>query len=221
MKAKRMSASVTALVFLTLTPVYAAGARGQAAAAGRGHVVAIAQTHGPSKAPSHPTGQGHSSPPQGATSGKSGHTPAKAPKANAGTPTSSTTPTTTGTTTSPTSPIAQKIASHPQLASRLEAMLPAGMTLNQAALGFRNQGQFIAALHVSQNLVIPFADLKAQMVDKHLSLGQSIQTLKPAANSTTATKQAEVEAHNDVKHADSPGEITKTEKPIAKRVAAK
>jgi len=37
------------------------------------------------------------------------------------------------------------------------------MSLNQASKGFKNQGQFIAALHVSQNLGIPFADLKTAM----------------------------------------------------------
>jgi hypothetical protein len=37
------------------------------------------------------------------------------------------------------------------------------MTLNEASKGFKNQGQFIAALHVSQNLGIPFADLKTAM----------------------------------------------------------
>jgi len=42
-------------------------------------------------------------------------------------------------------------------------MLPKGMTLNEASKGFKNQGQFIAALHVSQNLGIPFADLKTAM----------------------------------------------------------
>ena len=42
-------------------------------------------------------------------------------------------------------------------------MLPTGMTLDQASLGFKNQGQFIAALHVSRNLGIPFADLKTAM----------------------------------------------------------
>jgi hypothetical protein len=37
------------------------------------------------------------------------------------------------------------------------------MSLNQASKGFKNQGQFIAALHVSQNLGISFADLKTAM----------------------------------------------------------
>lgn len=102
-------------------------------------------------------------------------------------------------------------------------MLPAGMTLNQAALGFKNQGQFIAALHVSQNLGIPFANLKTQMVDKHMSLGQSIQSLKPSANATTATKEAEVETERDLKSTDATtttttqGTTTKTKKPSGDR----
>ena len=78
-------------------------------------------------------------------------------------------------------------------------MLPAGMTLNAAAAGFRNQGQFIAALHVARNLDIPFSALKAQMVDKHQSLGQSIQTLKPSVDATAKVKEAEKEADTDVR----------------------
>ena len=46
------------------------------------------------------------------------------------------------------STIAARIESHPHLASRLRLMLPQGMTLETAASGFKNQGQFIAALHV-------------------------------------------------------------------------
>lgn len=78
-------------------------------------------------------------------------------------------------------------------------MLPPGTTLQQAASGFRNQGQFIAALHVSRNVGIPFADLKAQMVTGNLSLGQAIQKLRPEANSTRATRQAESETDIDLK----------------------
>jgi hypothetical protein len=81
-----------------------------------------------------------------------------------------------------TTDIASRIERNPQQKARLEAMLPAGMTLEQAASGFRNQGQFIAALQASKNLNIPFADLKAQMTgSNHLSLGQAVQKLKPGA----------------------------------------
>jgi len=76
--------------------------------------------------------------------------------------------------------IAANIARNPQQEGRLKAMLPAGMTMEQAAEGFRNQGQFIAALEASKNQNIPFADLKAKMTgDNAVSLGQAIQELRP------------------------------------------
>jgi hypothetical protein len=121
-----------------------------------------------------------------------------------------TTPTTTTTTTP--NPIAAKISSHPQLASRLTAMLPKGMTLDQASAGFKNNGQFIAALHVSQDLGIPFKDLRTQMVTDHRSLGQSIQTLKKSSDSTTAVKTAEKEADDDVKSTTTTTGSTTTKK---------
>jgi hypothetical protein len=190
---------VVAGLALALAPVANAGAPDEN---GRGH--AGPAPHAAAQSEAH-----------GAPVGKSSHGPSK-PKTSHGKPSSSTptnTSTTGGTTTGstpPTSPIAQKIESHPQLASRLKAMLPAGMTLDQAALGFRNQGQFIAALHVSQNLGIPFPSLKTDMVDKHMSLGQSIQALKPTANAPTAAKTGEDEAEHDLRTADAPRTTTKT-----------
>jgi hypothetical protein len=133
------------------------------------------------------------------------HAPASGPKAT--TTKTSTTPTTTTSPTT-TSPIATKIAANPQLATRLQALLPSGMTLATASAGFKNQGQFIAALHVSHNLNIPFAQLKAEMTGTdHDSLGQAIQNLRPSTNVKTATKTAETEADEDVK-------VTKPVKPV-------
>ena len=117
------------------------------------------------------------------------------PKAAGGTKT----PTHTATTT-PLNPIARKIASTPGLSKKMPALLPNGMTLNQASMGFKNQGQFIAALHVSRNLGIPFADLKTAMTGpQRLSLGQAIQKLRPSADSRTATERAEHQAAADVR----------------------
>ena len=74
--------------------------------------------------------------------------------------------------------IATEISRDPQQRAHVEAMLPRGMTLEQATAGFRNQWQFIAALNASQNHKIPFDKLhKALMVDG-LSLGQAVQQLK-------------------------------------------
>ena len=128
------------------------------------------------------------------------------------TPTTSTTTTkttkktptaTTTTTTTTISPVAAKIASHPQLAMRIRALLPDGMTLNRAAMGFKSQGQLIAALHVSRNLGIPFRLLKRDMTGPdHMSLGQAIQKERAGTTATTATTEvqhAEVEANEDLK----------------------
>src|SRR5579859_182156 len=99
-----------------------------------------------------------------------------------------------------------------QLSSKLSGLLPNGTDLQTAAAGFRNLGQFVAAVHVSHNLDIPFAQLKCTELataaacpgmtvpSKGSHLGQAIQTLKPAispADSKAAAKQAEKEASQD------------------------
>jgi hypothetical protein len=83
-------------------------------------------------------------------------------------------------------------------------MLPKNMTMNEAARGFKNQGQFIAALHVSQNLGIPFRKLRREMVTNNQSLGQSIKTLRPSANSSTETAHAQRQATLDMLNTEPP-----------------
>jgi hypothetical protein len=122
-------------------------------------------------------------------------------------PTTSTTP--HGTSPAPTSsaagstrlnPIAAKISAKPQLDARITALLPKNMTLNQASQGFKNQGQFIAALHVSRNLGCDcFKQLQSDMTKKNMSLGQAIQDVKKTADTTTEVHRAETEADVDVK----------------------
>jgi hypothetical protein len=76
--------------------------------------------------------------------------------------------------------IAANISKNPHLQARVQTMLPPNMTIEQAASGFRNQGQFIAALEASKNENIPFVDLKREMTgDNPLGLGQAIQKLRP------------------------------------------
>jgi len=131
--------------------------------------------------------------------------PHGAPAATHGPSTTTTTTTTTHTTPTTTTttrlnPIAAKISSHPQQLAHVQQMLPQGMTLNQASRGFRNQGQFIAALHVSQNLNIPFRDLRRAMTGPHaMSLGQAIHTLRPSANSTVEADRAHHQTTNDLR----------------------
>jgi hypothetical protein len=102
-------------------------------------------------------------------------------------------------------PIAAKISAKPQLNARITAMLPAHMSLDRASRGFKNQGQFIAALHAAKDLNVSFADLKAEMTGSaHDSLGQAIHDLKPTADASASAKTAEQEAHSDIKSTRPP-----------------
>jgi hypothetical protein len=91
-------------------------------------------------------------------------------------------------------PTQQKLQKNTSLASKLQNRLPVGTDLMTAAAGFRNLGQFVAAVNVSNNLNIPFTQLKTKMVTEGLSLGQSIQALKPTASSTIEAQRAEYDA---------------------------
>lgn len=88
------------------------------------------------------------------------------------------------------SPIATKIGRNPEQLARITAMLPAGMTLDQAAAGFRNQGQFIAALNASKKQGVAFADLQKAMTVDGLSLGQAVRKLRPGTTSAPASTPA-------------------------------
>jgi hypothetical protein len=223
--------AVAAAVCLALAPIAAAGQKGKGGGAPK------TTTHGPSthaQAPPQTThGNPHTTTPKtsaptttkGNPHTSSGTTTTKA-HGNPHTTTSTSGATTTTrvqpTTDNPTTlnPIAQKLQGKP-LGSRIEHMLPANMTLDTASAGFRNQGQFIAAVHVSQNLGIPFADLKATMLGTPLpgsttaalspmSLGQAIQQLKPFANATTETSRAETQATSDLRTTSTSSSITTT-----------
>jgi len=95
--------------------------------------------------------------------------------------------------------ISQKLAANTKLAGKLQGLLPPGTNLQTAASGFKNLGQFVAAVHVSHNLGIPFDQLKAKMVGPPSeSLGKAIHDLKPTADAKAETKKAESEAHQDL-----------------------
>lgn len=98
----------------------------------------------------------------------------------------------------------QLLASNTKLSSKLQALLPPKTNLQDAARGFKNLGQFVAAAHVSHNLGIPFDQLKSMMAgDQHDSLGKAIHALKPDANAKAETKQAVKQADADIKESAS------------------
>jgi hypothetical protein len=93
----------------------------------------------------------------------------------------------------------EQLSHNTKLANKLQGLLPAGTNVQQAAQGFKNLGQFVAAVHVSHNLGIPFDQIKAKMIGPPKeSLGKAIQALKPAANSTKESKKAEKQAKQDI-----------------------
>jgi hypothetical protein len=118
--------------------------------------------------------------------------------------TPTTTTTSTGTTWEPTNAVAEKLMGKPNQLAKAKAVLPAGTDINDATAGFKNFGQFNAAVNVSQNLGIDFADLKSAMTGITLegdktneptkSLGQAIKQYRPGvdaeAEAALATSQA-------------------------------
>jgi hypothetical protein len=87
-----------------------------------------------------------------------------------------------------------------QLSERLATLLPAGTNVQDAAAGFKNLGQFVAAVHVSKNLGIPFEDLKTRVTGPEaVKLGKAIKELKPEVDATAEAKKAEKQAKQDLK----------------------
>jgi hypothetical protein len=107
--------------------------------------------------------------------------------------------------------IAAKLSSNTKLAATLQALLPPGTNLQTAAQGFKNLGQFVAAVHVSKNLGIPFDQLKAKMTGPPPEkLGQAIHDLQPTADVKAALKQAKRQAESDLEGSEHDNDKAKS-----------
>jgi hypothetical protein len=94
-----------------------------------------------------------------------------------------------------------RIVQNDKLSAKLTSLLPPGTDLKTAMDGFKNQGQFIAAAHVSKNLGIPFDQLKTKMIGTAAtttspatspeSLGKAIHDLKPTLPETDVKIEAD------------------------------
>jgi hypothetical protein len=207
-------ATVVAAVFIATGPSFAGQGRGSGGSkthppkpAGATTTVAKGPSagtvqHGSPKGPKSTStiagGAAAKAPKTTSTSPKSGTASAKATSKSTTTASAKKSePARTATSTTSTTtltPVQQKLQQNTNLASKLETRLPKGTDLMTAAEGFRNLGQFVAAVNVSNNLGIDFVNLKTSMVDDGLSLGQAIQTWKPTANSTQEASLAESRA---------------------------
>ena len=128
-----------------------------------------------------------------ATTPKAKSTTTSSPKTTAKTTKKSTVPTTTTTTSTPTgttlTPVQQKLQKNTNLANKIQSRLPAGTDLMLAAAGFRNLGQFNAAVNASYNHQLSFTEIKTRMVDQGMSLGQAVKEVRalPTTGTTTTT----------------------------------
>ena len=100
-----------------------------------------------------------------------------------------------------------RIQRNTELNEKINGLLKAtGWTtgLSNAAMGFRNQGQFLAGLNAANDLGVTFAQFRMTMMSKNppLSLGQTIHQLKPNLTEKEVDKaedKAEKEAKLDEK----------------------
>ncbi|MGH9782720.1 MAG: hypothetical protein ACRD88_00925 [Terriglobia bacterium] len=97
---------------------------------------------------------------------------------------------------------AEHLAANTKLSSKLEKFFPAGANLPQAAAGFKNLGEFVAAAHVSHNLGIPFDQLKTRMASGQ-SLGDATHDIKPDVNHRAEEKKAREQARRDLREAEA------------------
>jgi hypothetical protein len=119
-----------------------------------------------------------------------------------------TTPSATTTATVTLTPVQEKLKKNTNLAAKLTSRLPEGTDLMLASAGFRNLGQFVAAVNVSNNLNIPFTQLKTKMVTDGLSLGQAIQVLRPTTSATIESQRAEYDARRMISETELQPQVT-------------
>ncbi len=99
-----------------------------------------------------------------------------------------------------------KILARPdsKLVAKLQAMLPTGTNIQDAAMGFKSLGRFVGAVHVANNLGISFDDLKKAMMGPPAeSLGKAIHTLKPDVDAKAETKKGNKQADDDIKESET------------------
>jgi len=117
---------------------------------------------------------------------------------------------TTTTATVALTPVQEKLTKNTNLAAKLTSRLPEGTDLMAASAGFRNLGQFVAAVNVSNNLGLSFTQLKTKMVTDGMSLGQAIQALRPLTSATIEAQRAEYDARGMISESELQPQVTTT-----------
>jgi len=96
--------------------------------------------------------------------------------------------------------IEQVLHDDARLSGKLQEMLPADMSPQQACAGFKTLEQCVTAIHLAQNLKLPFADLKAKTTGKgSVGLQKAIEQMVANANAKDELKKAKKQAADDMK----------------------
>ena len=96
--------------------------------------------------------------------------------------------------------IAQVLHDDTQLSAKLQYLLPADMRPQQACAGFKTLEQCVTAIHLAQNLKLPFADLKAKTTGKgSVGLRKAIEQMAANAKAKDELKKAKKQAADDMK----------------------
>ena len=99
--------------------------------------------------------------------------------------------------------LADRLTANSALIARVQPLLPPGASLQAAASGFRGETDFLAALHLSRDLNIPFNELKADLTGakRHNTLTTALRDLRPelrASGIARQVKKAQRQAQADL-----------------------
>ena len=95
----------------------------------------------------------------------------------------------------------QLLSQNTKLSSKVQTLLPDGTKVQEAATGFKTLGEFVAAVHISKNLNIPFDQLKNKVTSGD-SLGKALKELNPTMDHKqikSEVKKGKQEAKEDIK----------------------
>jgi hypothetical protein len=123
-------------------------------------------------------------------------------------------PASTATTPpAPVSTVQETLKQNTSLAAKVASRLPAGTDLMDASAGFLDLGQFVAAVNVSNNLGLSFADLKTQLMTGKKSLGEAIPAVRKVASGTIEAQRAEYEARGMISESERQQSLKTTTTP--------
>ncbi len=103
-----------------------------------------------------------------------------------------------------------------RLSAKLQAMLPADLGPQQACAGFKTLEQCVTAIHLAQNLKLPFADLKAKTTGKgSVGLQKAIEQMAASTNAKDEVKKAKKQAGEDLKGTNLFGQLSVQDQLVA------